>query len=90
MAESHAELDVKIATADLSDAHPKAQVAESLFRDFGGVKSFYGPVVTAKVFEDNVIVRELLQEPGEGRCAAHWSAAISRNSASTMDGVAWS
>ena len=67
MAESHAELDVKIATADLSDAHPKAQVAESLFRDFGGVKSFYGPVVTAKVFEDNVIVRELLQEPGEGR-----------------------
>ena len=58
---------MKPATADLSDAYPNAQVAESLFGDFGFVRSFYGLVVTVKVFEDNAMVRELLQESGEGR-----------------------
>jgi regulator of ribonuclease activity A len=54
-------------TADLSDAHPQAQVAAPLFRDFGSALWFHGPVVTVKVFEDNVIVRTLLEEPGDGR-----------------------
>jgi regulator of ribonuclease activity A len=55
------------ATADLSDAHPDAQVGEGLLRDFGGVIAFHGPAVTLKVFEDNALVRELLEEAGEGR-----------------------
>lgn len=55
------------ATADLSDAYPEAQVAEPLLADFGGVERFHGPVVTLKVFEDNALVRTLLQEPGNGR-----------------------
>src|ERR1700730_15794162 len=58
---------MNLATADLSDAHPEAQVAESLFGDFGGVKHFAGPLVTLKVFEDNAMVRAILAEPGEGR-----------------------
>jgi len=58
---------MKPTTADLSDAHPRAQIAEPLFRDFGGVAAFHGPVVTVKVFEDNALVRTLLEEPGAGR-----------------------
>jgi regulator of ribonuclease activity A len=56
-----------IATADLSDAHPQARVADPIFRDFGGVPIFYGRVTTAKLFEDNAIVRTSLEEPGHGR-----------------------
>jgi regulator of ribonuclease activity A len=55
------------ATADLSDAHPDAQVAEPLFADFGGIERFHGPVVTLKVFEDNALVRTALEERGAGR-----------------------
>ncbi|HEY3851086.1 MAG TPA: ribonuclease E activity regulator RraA [Steroidobacteraceae bacterium] len=58
---------MKATTADLSDAHPQAQIAEPLFRDFGASTAFQGPAVTAKVFEDNALVRALLEEPGAGR-----------------------
>jgi regulator of ribonuclease activity A len=58
---------VKITTADLSDAYPQAQIAEPLFLNFGALRSFHGPVVTVKVFEDNALVRTLLEEPGAGR-----------------------
>jgi regulator of ribonuclease activity A len=55
------------ATTDLSDAHPEAQVADPAFGDFGGVIAFHGPVVTLKVFEDNTMVRALLEERGNGQ-----------------------
>jgi regulator of ribonuclease activity A len=58
---------VKATTADLSDANPQAQISEPLFRDFGASIAFQGPVVTIKVFEDNALVRALLEEPGAGR-----------------------
>ncbi|MEW6166700.1 MAG: ribonuclease E activity regulator RraA [Pseudomonadota bacterium] len=54
------------ATTDLSDAHPEAQVAEPIFGDFGGRLTFHGPIRTVKVFEDNAMVRALLEERGEG------------------------
>lgn len=54
-------------TADLCDAHPGCQVADPIFRDFGGASHFHGPAVTLKVFEDNALVRALLEEPGAGR-----------------------
>lgn len=54
-------------TADLSDDHPDAQVAEPLFQDYGGLHCFSGPVVTVKVFEDNTMVKTILEEPGDGR-----------------------
>lgn len=56
------------ATADLYDQYAdKLQVAEPMFSDYGGVSSFCGPIATVKVFEDNVLVREALCEPGDGR-----------------------
>ena len=58
---------MSLATTDLSDAHPEAQVAEPIFGDFGGLIAFHGPIVTLKVFEDNALVRALLEEPGQGR-----------------------
>ena len=54
------------ATTDLCDAHA-VQVAEPLFRNFGGLTSFSGAMVTLEVFEDNSLVRAALEEPGQGR-----------------------
>jgi regulator of ribonuclease activity A len=55
------------ATTDLLDAHPELQTAEPVFRDFGGSQAFAGPVETLAVLEDNTLVREALESPGEGR-----------------------
>jgi regulator of ribonuclease activity A len=56
------------ATADLYDTHgEKLRVLAPIFRDFGGLQTFAGPVVTLKVFEDNSLVRAALEEPGQGR-----------------------
>ena len=54
-------------TTDLSDAHPEAQVCDPVFRAFGGRAAFSGPITTLKVFEDNSMIREIVQTPGEGR-----------------------
>ena len=57
-------------TTDLCDEHendPALQIAEPLFNDYGGVKAFHGPIVTVKAVEDNVLARQLLETPGEGR-----------------------
>lgn len=59
---------MSVRTADLSDEFGKeVQVLEPLFQDYGGVSSFWGPIATVDVFEDNVLVREMLNRPGEGR-----------------------
>jgi len=55
------------ATTDLSDAHPEAQVCDPVFRDFGGKPAFHGPIQTLKIFEDNALVRSILETPGAGR-----------------------
>jgi regulator of ribonuclease activity A len=55
------------ATSDLSDAHPGVQIAEPVFRDYGGQVSFAGPACTVRVFEDNTLVRAVLETAGEGR-----------------------
>lgn len=54
------------ATTDLCDAHPELQVCEPLFLDFGGAIAFAGPIKTLKIFEDNALVREVLEQPGGG------------------------
>ncbi len=55
-------------TADLYDAfEEEVRVAAPIFRDFGGHTSFFGPIATVKVFEDNVLVRRALEAPGLGR-----------------------
>jgi regulator of ribonuclease activity A len=55
------------ATSDLSDLRPEAQVCEPLFQLYGGRPSFSGPITTLKVFEDNAMVRDAVEQPGEGR-----------------------
>ena len=55
------------ATTDLCDAHPAVQVAEPVFRHFGGRRRFAGRVATVLCLEDNSKVREAVGEPGAGR-----------------------
>jgi regulator of ribonuclease activity A len=55
-------------TADLYDAHgDELQVAQPMFNDYGGRKSFYGKIMTVKVHEDNSLVRAALEDEGEGK-----------------------
>jgi RraA family protein len=49
-----------IANGDLRALHP-------IFRVYGRRQVFAGPVVTLKLFEDNVLLREFLEEKGQGR-----------------------
>ena len=55
------------ATADLLDEHPDAAVCALTFRQFGGVSSFDGTIATVRCFEDNVLVKQRVSEPGAGR-----------------------
>lgn len=59
----------EIIVADLCDENPKdIKVAAPIgFKDFGGKKSFYGQIRTLKCFEDNSLVRTLLNENGDGK-----------------------
>lgn len=55
-------------TADLCDQFSdELDVCEPLFRDYGGRRSFAGPIATIKCFEDNSRVRDLVAEAGQGR-----------------------
>ncbi|HZV37926.1 MAG TPA: ribonuclease E activity regulator RraA [Pseudoxanthomonas sp.] len=54
-------------TPDLCDLHPGVQVAEPLFRDFGGSRKFGGSIVTIRCFEDNSRVREQVGIDGRGK-----------------------
>jgi regulator of ribonuclease activity A len=55
----------QFATADLYDEHGNdLQVAEPVFRDFGGRRAFYGEVRSVQCFEDNSLVREALESNG--------------------------
>ncbi|HID81703.1 MAG TPA: putative 4-hydroxy-4-methyl-2-oxoglutarate aldolase [Chromatiales bacterium] len=55
-------------TADLCDEFSEhLQIAEQGLRNFGGKKSFSGKIVTLKLFEDNSLVREALENDGTGQ-----------------------
>jgi regulator of ribonuclease activity A len=55
------------ATTDLCDAYPEIQVCEPLFRIYGGEVRFAGPITTLKVFEDNTLIKQAVESPGQGR-----------------------
>jgi regulator of ribonuclease activity A len=58
----------RFSTADLCDANGAGiEVAAPIFTDFGGSSSFGGAIATVRVRNDNVLVREALDEPGRGR-----------------------
>ena len=57
------------ATCDLCDAHRddssgSFRVLPPVFRDFGAVRRFCGPVVTVKCFEDNTLVKAAVDSVG--------------------------
>lgn len=55
-------------TADLCDAFgTELSVLEPLFGNFGARREFWGEAATVRVFEDNVLVRAQLEQPGNGR-----------------------
>lgn len=54
-------------TCDLSDAHPIVEVLEPIFKNYGAKTFFAGQAVTLKVYEDNTLVRTLLEENGKGK-----------------------
>src|SRR5215212_3995290 len=55
-------------TTDLCDQYAdELQVAAPIFRSYGGKVAFSGLISTIQVYEDNVLVRAALEEPGAGR-----------------------
>jgi regulator of ribonuclease activity A len=55
-------------TADLYDRYgDELAVPEPLFADFGGHTEFQGRVETVKVFESNPLIRDFIEQPGDGR-----------------------
>jgi regulator of ribonuclease activity A len=55
-------------TADLCDAFgPVARIAAPIFRDYGGLKRFAGPIDTVQVSDDNALVAQALGAAGQGR-----------------------
>ena len=57
-------------TSELCDRYADThhlQIAEPLFRPFGGHAAFSGRITTLKVFEDNVLLRQTLEEKVEDR-----------------------
>jgi len=55
-------------TTDLCDEHgDHARVLQPIFQDLGGRPDFVGPALTVRCFEDNSRIKELSQQPGEGR-----------------------
>ncbi|XP_024399726.1 uncharacterized protein [Physcomitrium patens] len=65
---------MSLLTCDVCDAHEEQLTSGDLqvltpgtLQAFGQKRIFSGRVVTVKVFEDNVLVRSTLEEPGNGR-----------------------
>lgn len=60
-------------TADLLDTHEDQlrqghlRVVAPMFRSFGAHRAFHGSIATLKLFEDNSLVRQALEQPGGGR-----------------------
>lgn len=61
---------MSLATADLCDQFSEQedfQIAEPLLKPFGKHNAFSGQITTLKVFEDNTLVRQTLEEKVENR-----------------------
>jgi regulator of ribonuclease activity A len=58
---------MKFRTTDLLDSHPELEACEAGLSHYGGVRRFWGEVVTVRCFEDNSLLRDLLKSPGAGR-----------------------
>ena len=57
-----------VSTPDLSDQFDQeVNIVQPLFKHYGGLKQGYGKIITIDCFEDNSLVSEQVQLPGEGR-----------------------
>ncbi len=57
-----------MSTSDLYDEHGEALESCDLpLLNYGGVREFSGEIVTFRSREDNLILKDLIAEPGEGR-----------------------
>ena len=57
-----------ISTSDVYDEHAGgAATCETQLRSFGGIRAFSGRIATVRCHEDNVLVKQRVSEPGEGR-----------------------
>ncbi|MEV6037075.1 ribonuclease E activity regulator RraA [Nonomuraea sp. NPDC052116] len=57
-----------VVTADLYDERgDQLDSCDLQLRQYGGRRAFSGPVVTVRCHEDNVLLKSVLSEPGEGR-----------------------
>ncbi|PSU49862.1 ribonuclease E activity regulator RraA [Photobacterium frigidiphilum] len=55
-------------TSELCDIYlDQVDVIEPMFNSYGGRSSFGGQITTVKCFEDNALLRTVLQQPGVGR-----------------------
>jgi len=55
-------------TPDLCDLYPDlVQALEPMFSNYGGRERFGGEIVTVKCFEDNSLVKQLVEADGYGR-----------------------
>ncbi|CAK4069860.1 ribonuclease E activity regulator RraA [Vibrio sp. MarTm2] len=55
-------------TSALCDIYlEQVDVVEPMFSNFGGCASFAGQITTVKCFEDNGLIREILEQDGLGR-----------------------
>lgn len=56
-----------VSTSDLCDAFEgELQVADPVFRNYGGVTDFHGRIVTLRVVKEFILIRDALQTPGTG------------------------
>ena len=60
-------MSIKISTPDISDKYPELKFLNIQFKNFGAKKSFLGKILTATCPEDNSKVKEILNQPGDGR-----------------------
>ena len=59
--------EANIKTADLCDRYAsRVEVCEPIFKGYGAVSAFAGPVSTVEVYEDNALVREALEDLAAG------------------------
>lgn len=62
------ESEQQVATADLADEiGPDIRSCDTQFIQFGGRQVFAGRIVTIRCFQDNLLVKQMLGEPGAGR-----------------------
>ncbi|PXX63000.1 regulator of ribonuclease activity A [Nocardia tenerifensis] len=65
MTESQSDI---VATADLADEiGPEIRSCDTQFIQFGGRATFAGRISTIRCFQDNLLVKQTLSEPGHGK-----------------------